>query len=442
MGISSKWIKSLVGIKKHGKAQNGESSRERSSAAQVLHKRKHSVDTEGALAVAERTVQTEPLASDTNTQTISSETELNTKEHQAATVIQSAFRAFLARRALRALKGLVRLQALVRGHAVRKQAAETLQCMQSLVKAQARVRARQVCIGLEGQVPQKKAPEKNAQEDQAREIEERWCGGIGSAEDMQAKVLKKQEAAAKRERAMAYALTHQRQAGSRKQKAADVQGPEADENQWGRNWVERWVAVRPWENRLLDSNAKENVPFGDDKEADENGDRDVNKPKGKVAVSGILSNGSSQTKDAKHKKSHSDASGSSSGQSAAVPPTASLGSSKLKPKPSDQTSEEVSPQPKPSDQTSEEVSPQPTDPAPRSTSNPKERPAQVNAPTRKRLSLPNNAASGGARKGQASSSEKTRSVGSKNTAKGASKSEPKQRPSPGSATAKRVQAQA
>jgi hypothetical protein len=28
MGISSKWIKSLVGIKKHGKAQNGESSKE------------------------------------------------------------------------------------------------------------------------------------------------------------------------------------------------------------------------------------------------------------------------------------------------------------------------------------------------------------------------------------------------------------------------------
>lgn len=53
------------------------------------------MDTEGALAVAEHTVQTEPLASDTNTQTISSQTELNAKEHQAATVIQSAFRAFL-----------------------------------------------------------------------------------------------------------------------------------------------------------------------------------------------------------------------------------------------------------------------------------------------------------------------------------------------------------
>ena len=36
-----------------------------------------------------------------------------------------------------------------------------------------------------------------------------WCGSIDSMEEMQAKALKRQEAAAKRERAMAYALTHQ-----------------------------------------------------------------------------------------------------------------------------------------------------------------------------------------------------------------------------------------
>ncbi|KAL7174504.1 hypothetical protein ACSBR2_033705 [Camellia fascicularis] len=270
MGVSGKWIKALVGLKKSEKSQSSEKDEYRTRKFQ--HRRKHSVEIDADIIQDDFNHTAAPPIVDANILSIPDaagspssllqvqdavQDQQNMREEWAATCIQTTFRGFLARRALRALKGLVRLQALVRGHAVRKQAAITLRCMQALVRVQARVRARRVRLSLESQTAQETLQQQLEHEARVREIEEGWCDSVGSVKEIQAKLLKRQEAAAKRERAMAYALAHQWQAGSRQHQA--LSGFEPDENNWGWNWLERWMAVRPWENRFLDINLKDGV---------------------------------------------------------------------------------------------------------------------------------------------------------------------------------------
>ncbi|XBI95402.1 hypothetical protein VPH35_031877 [Triticum aestivum] len=61
----------------------------------------------------------------------------------AAIVIQSGIRTYNARQELSNHKDLVKLQAVIRGHLVRRQAAESLQCLLAIVKTQGLVRTHQ-----------------------------------------------------------------------------------------------------------------------------------------------------------------------------------------------------------------------------------------------------------------------------------------------------------
>ncbi|KAL8095649.1 protein IQ-DOMAIN 17-like [Apium graveolens] len=81
---------------------------------------------------------------------LASPSKTTSKYFRAAIMIQSAFRGYLARRALLALRGIVKLQALVRGQNIRKQAKMTLRCIQSLVRVQTRVRDQRRRLSYEG----------------------------------------------------------------------------------------------------------------------------------------------------------------------------------------------------------------------------------------------------------------------------------------------------
>ncbi|XVE88159.1 hypothetical protein DITRI_Ditri19aG0046000 [Diplodiscus trichospermus] len=169
-------------------------------------------------------------------------------EDLAATRIQTAFRAYRARKCLRRLKGIVRLQAQTQTHSIKKQATTTLNYLHSWSNIQAQIRARRLCMVTEGRLRQKKMANQLKLEAKLHDLEVEWSGGPETMEEILTKIHMREEAAVKRERTMAYAFSHQWRAPNSNNNG--LGNYELAKANWGWSWVERWIAVRPWDNRL------------------------------------------------------------------------------------------------------------------------------------------------------------------------------------------------
>uniref|UniRef100_A0A0D9V8Y1 DUF4005 domain-containing protein n=1 Tax=Leersia perrieri TaxID=77586 RepID=A0A0D9V8Y1_9ORYZ len=124
----------------------------------------------------------------------------------AAVAIQAAWRGYMARRNYRSLRGLIRLQGVVRGPSVRRQTAHAMRCMQMLVRVQSQVRASRV------EAMERRNGRLHHHHLRARAASQEggiWEDSLLSRDEMDARTKRKVEAVIKRERALAYAYSHQ-----------------------------------------------------------------------------------------------------------------------------------------------------------------------------------------------------------------------------------------
>jgi hypothetical protein len=154
MEASGKWIKTLMGLKPAAaeKEKHGGGAK---CCKWIRRWWSSSSGQRGAASAAEVSETSSPAA-DALSSVVAAVMRVTPKDFRvitqewAALRIQTAFRGFLARRAVRALRGIVRLQAMVRGGRVRQQLAVTAKCMQALLRVQARARDRRTRLSADG----------------------------------------------------------------------------------------------------------------------------------------------------------------------------------------------------------------------------------------------------------------------------------------------------
>ncbi|XP_074580413.1 protein IQ-DOMAIN 3-like [Curcuma longa] len=180
-------------------------------------------------------------------------------EDVAAVRIQTAFRGHQARASFRASKGLDRLRRVVDGIAAKSQTTKTLYSLQTMSRVQMQLPSRYKLEEIH--MPQQPKFEK---EDNKKKIGEGWNHSLQSKEQAEAMQLNKKEAALRRERALAYAFSHQWRSSSKSEAPVlsfnrsgkfILQDPSNPQLGW--SWLARLMSGKPWENQ---QNASSKTP--------------------------------------------------------------------------------------------------------------------------------------------------------------------------------------
>ncbi|XP_051145019.1 protein IQ-DOMAIN 17-like [Andrographis paniculata] len=176
------------------------------------------------------------------------------KQNLAAKAIQSAFRGYLARKALIALKGIVKLQALIRGQNVRKQANMTLKCMQALLRVQARVRDQRARLSHDGRRSMfaettnlweskylKDVRDRNSRSREGSCVTDDWRDCPRTLEELEAILKARNESALAHEKSLSFAFSQQNKILESDREDSDV----ADNRG---SYLDRWMATKQWES--------------------------------------------------------------------------------------------------------------------------------------------------------------------------------------------------
>ncbi|KAK7244204.1 hypothetical protein RIF29_39022 [Crotalaria pallida] len=166
----------------------------------------------------------------------------------AATRIQNAFRSFMERRTRNHLRGADKFEALIQDHMAKEQTETTLSYIHSWSRIQDQIKARRLGMITEARVKRKNMENQLKHDAKINELEVEWCNGSETMEEILSRIHQREEAAVKRERALAYAFSHQWRPNCSQYfgQASYSLGKES----WGWSWKERWVAARPWEVRV------------------------------------------------------------------------------------------------------------------------------------------------------------------------------------------------